>query len=222
MAKRDSGTSGVLVIGLGRFGSAVAASLDSLDREVLAVEKSPRIVTQWQSRLPVVQTDATSAEALEQLGATDFQAAVVGVGTALEASVLITANLVDLGIASIWAKATSLEHGSILKRIGAHHVVYPEYDAGVRTAHLVGGKMLDYIEMDRKGFSVVKMRPPKVCHGFTLEELDLRSKYGVTVIGVLSAGQPFEYASPQSRIDANDIIIVSGDAELLEQFAQMP
>lgn len=222
MAKRDSGTSGVLVIGLGRFGSAVAASLDSLDREVLAVEKSPRIVTQWQSRLPVVQSDATSAEALEQLGATDFQAAVVGVGTALEASVLITANLVDLGIASIWAKATSLEHGSILKRIGAHHVVYPEYDAGVRTAHLVGGKMLDYIEMDRKGFSVVKMRPPKVCHGFTLEELDLRSKYGVTVIGVLSAGQPFEYASPQSRIDANDIIIVSGDAELLEQFAQMP
>ena len=140
----------------------------------------------------------------------------------MEASVLITANLVDLGIASIWAKATSLEHGSILKRIGAHHVVYPEYDAGVRTAHLVGGKMLDYIEMDRKGFSVVKMRPPKVCHGFTLEELDLRSKYGVTVIGVLSAGQPFEYASPQSRIDANDIIIVSGDAELLEQFAQMP
>ena len=222
MAKRDSGTSGVLVIGLGCYGSAVAASLDSLDREVLAVEKSPRIVTQWQSRLPVVQADATSAEALEQLGATDFQAAVVGVGTALEASVLITANLVDLGIASIWAKATSLEHGSILKRIGAHHVVYPEYDAGVRTAHLVGGKMLDYIEMDRKGFSVVKMRPPKVCHGFTLEELDLRSKYGVTVIGVLSAGQPFEYASPQSRIDANDIIIVSGDAELLEQFAQMP
>ena len=222
MAKRDSGTSGVLVIGLGRFGSAVAASLDSLDREVLAVEKSPRIVTQWQSRLPVVQADATSAEALEQLGATDFQAAVVGVGTALEASVLITANLVDLGIASIWAKATSLEHGSILKRIGAHHVVYPEYDSGLRTAHLVGGKMLDYIEMDRKGFSVVKMRPPKVCHGFTLEELDLRSKYGVTVIGVLSAGQPFEYASPQSRIDANDIIIVSGDAELLEQFAQMP
>ena len=222
MAKRDSGTSGVLVIGLGRFASAVAASLDSLDREVLTVEKSPRIVTQWQSRLPVVQADATSAEALEQLGATDFQAAVVGVGTALEASVLITANLVDLGIASIWAKATSLEHGSILKRIGAHHVVYPEYDAGVRTAHLVGGKMLDYIEMDRKGFSVVKMRPPKVCHGFTLEELDLRSKYGVTVIGVLSPGQPFEYASPQSRIDANDIIIVSGDAELLEQFAQMP
>ena len=73
MAKRDSGTSGVLVIGLGRFGSAVAASLDSLDREVLAVEKSPRIVTQWQSRLPVVQADATSAEALEQLGRLIFK-----------------------------------------------------------------------------------------------------------------------------------------------------
>ena len=70
MAKRDTGASGVLVIGLGRFGSAVAASLESLEREVLAVEKSPRIVTQWQSRLPVVQADATSAEALEPVSYT--------------------------------------------------------------------------------------------------------------------------------------------------------
>lgn len=221
MAKRETNPSGVLVIGLGRFGSAVAASLERLDREILAVEKSSRIVNLWQGRLPLVQADATNIDALEQLGAVEFKAAVVGVGTSLEASVLITANLVDLKIPSIWAKATSREHGRILKRIGAHHVVYPEFDAGQRTAHLVGGRMLDYIEMG-KGFSIVKMRPPQVTHGFTLEELDIRARYGVTVLGVMSPGHPFEYASAQTRINANDIIIVSGDAELLEQFARLP
>lgn len=222
MAKRKSNPSGVLVVGLGRFGSAVAASLDQLDREVLAVEKSASKVATWQGRIPVVEADATNLDALEQLGAIDFKAAVVGVGSSLEASVLITANLVDLKIPSIWAKATSREHGRILKRIGAHHVVYPEFDAGLRTAHLVGGKMLDYIEMDRKGFSIVKMRPPKVTHGFTLAELDLTVRYGVRVIGVMSPGQPFEYATAETRIDASDIIIVSGDTALLESFALLP
>lgn len=210
------------MVGLGRFGSAVAASLDQLDREVLAVEKSASKVATWQGRIPVVEADATNLDALEQLGAIDFKAAVVGVGSSLEASVLITANLVDLKIPSIWAKATSREHGRILKRIGAHHVVYPEFDAGLRTAHLVGGKMLDYIEMDRKGFSIVKMRPPKVTHGFTLAELDLTVRYGVRVIGVMSPGQPFEYATAETRIDASDIIIVSGDTALLESFALLP
>lgn len=90
----------------------------------------------------------------------EFASAVVGIGSSLESSVLITANLVDIGIPSIWAKAISREHGRILKRIGAHHVVYPEFDAGQRTAHLVGGRMLDYIEMDKQGFAIMKLRPP--------------------------------------------------------------
>lgn len=222
MNPRDDDRSGVLVIGLGRFGSAVAASLERLGREVLAVENSARTVSLWQGRISLVQADATNIEALEQIGAGEFESAVVGVGTSLEASVLITANLVDLGIPSIWAKATSREHGRILKRIGAHHVVYPEYDAGQRTAHLVSGKMLDYIEMDRKGFSIVKMRPPQVTHGFTLEELDITVRYGVRVLGVMSPGQPFEYASASTRIDKNDIIIVSGDADVLEEFSLLP
>lgn len=223
MAKKHAPeASATLVIGLGRFGSAVSATLDSLGREILAVEKDPTIVQRWQGRLPLVEADASNMEALEQLGAREFQNAVVGVGTSLEASVLITANLVDIGMPSIWAKATSREHGRILKRIGAHHVVYPEFDAGQRTAHLVSGRMLDYIEMDRKGFSIVKMRPPQECYGFTLDELDIRARFGVVILGVMSPGQPFEYATSQTRIDKNDIIIVSGDAELLERFAERP
>lgn len=223
MAEKDTPRStGTLVIGLGRFGAAVAATLDRLNREILAVEVSPSRVQQWAGRVPLIEADASSMEALEQLGARDFSTAVVGVGSSLEASVLITANLVDLGTPSIWAKAISREHGRILKRIGAHHVVYPEFDAGQRTAHLVSGRMLDYIEMERHGFSIVKMRPPRETHGFSLAQSDIEGHYGVRVLGVMTPGQPFEYATPATRITAEDVIIVSGDADLLETFAARP
>ena len=140
-----SRTDSTLVIGLGRFGSAVAATLDRLGREVLAVEANPATVRQWTGRIPLVEADATDVEALEQLGATEFGTAVVGVATSLEASVLITGNLVDLETPQIWAKAISRAHGRILRRIGAQHVVYPEFDAGQRAAHLVSGLSLIHI-----------------------------------------------------------------------------
>lgn len=221
MADRNTRTKSVLVIGLGRFGAAIAATLDDLDREVLAVEKDADLVSQWAGRLPLVQADATNPDALEQLGASDFPVVVVGVGTSLEASVLITANLVDMDIPQIWAKATSAEHGRILRRIGAHHVVYPEHDAGQRVAHMVSGRMLDYIEME-DGFTIVKMRPPKETQGFTIGESKIRGRYGVTVLGVKSPGEAFEYATDQTRINPGDTIIVSGDSTLLETFAARP
>jgi trk system potassium uptake protein TrkA len=213
--------SGVLVIGMGRFGSAIAARLDKLGKDVLVVERDPVRAQHWSSRLPVVEADATNPEALEQLGARDFPVAVVGVGTELEASVLITGNLVDLGTPQIWAKAISPEHERILQRIGAHHVVSPEADAGSRVAHLVSGKMLDYIEVE-DGFTVVKMRPPKETQGFTLGQSKVRTKYGVTVVGVKSPGEEFEYATPETRIAQDDLLVVFGNAELLERFASRP
>lgn len=220
-ARSQKKDAGVLVIGLGRFGSAIATTLDRLGQDVLAVEKSPDLVAQWAGRIPLVEADCTNPEALEQLGARDFAVAVVGVGSYLEASVLITGNLVDLGTPQIWAKAVSAEHGRILRRIGAHHVVLPESDAGARVAHLVSGKMLDYIEVE-DGFTIVKMRPPKETQGFTLAQSKVRERYGVTVIGVKSPGIDFVYATPETRLSQNDLIIVSGHADLLERFAARP
>lgn len=211
-----------LVIGLGRFGTAVAATLDRLGREVLAVEHNPNTVRQWSGRIPLIEADATDMEALEQLGATEFGTAVVGVASSLEASVLITSNLVELGIGQIWAKAISATHGRILHRIGANHVVYPEYDAGQRAAHLVSGRMLDYIEMEKNGFSIIKMRPPHELHGFAIGQSKVRSRYGVNIIGLMSPGEHFEYATPQTMVGAEDILVVGGDANLLEHFANRP
>ena len=212
--KKDSG---VLVIGLGRFGSSIAATLDRLGQDVLAVE----LVAQWAGRIALVEADAANPEALEQLGAREFPVAVVGVGSYLEASVLITGNLVDIGVPQIWAKAVSNEHARILQRIGAHHVVLPEADAGARVAHLVSGKLLDYIEVE-DGFTIVKMRPPRETQGFTLAQSKVRERYGVTVIGVKSPGIDFVYATPETRLSQNDLIIVSGHADLLERFAARP
>lgn len=213
--------SGTLVIGMGRFGAAIATTLDRLGHDVLVVERNPDIVQNWSGRLPMVEADATNPEALEQIGARDFPVAVVAVGTALEASVLITGNLVDLQTPQIWAKAISDEHARILQRIGAHHVVSPEADAGSRVAHLVSGKLLDYIDIE-DGFTVVKMRPPKETHGFTLAQSRIRSRYGVTVVGVKSPGEEFEYATPETRIHPNDLLVVFGHADLLERFASRP
>jgi trk system potassium uptake protein TrkA len=212
----------VLVCGLGRFGASVAQALSRLGHEVLAVDRDPRIVQDWSGRLThVVEADTTNIDALQQLGCAEFSHAVVGIGTSIESSVLTCANLVDLGLGQIWSKAISEPHGKILDRIGVHHTVFPEADAGKRVAHLVTGKLLDYIEFD-DGFAIVKMRPPKETQGFTLAESRVRELYGVTVVGVKASGSDFTYAQPSTRVAAHDLLIVSGQAHLIERFAARP
>ena len=213
---------GFLVIGLGRFGGAIAETLIDLGHEVLAVDLDHRIVQGYAGRLThVVEADSTSVEALEQLGVKDLGIAVVAIGTSIEASVLTCANLVDLGVRQIWAKALTPAHGKILERIGVHHVTYPEHDAGTRVAHLVTGKLMDYIEFD-DGFAIVKMRPPQETQGFTLAESKIRQKYGVTVVGVKAPGKDFTYAVPETRVSPHHLLIVSGQVELIERFAARP
>ena len=211
----------VLVIGLGRFGSATAAKLHELDREVLAIDTDPQLVQEWSERVThAVQADASNIDALRQVGAQDFSVAVVAVGSSVEASVLITANLVDLKVAQIWSKAITHSHGSILARIGANHVIYPEAEAGERVAHLLTGRMLDYIEFD-DDFAIVKMYPPKAIRNKTLADLHLRAKFGITIVGVKSPGAAFSYATVATVVTDHDLIIVSGNAADIEKFAAM-
>lgn len=209
----------VLVIGLGRFGAATAGELDKLGRDVLAIDDDPALVQKWADRVKhTAVLDATNLAALEQVGAADFPIAVVAVGSSIEASVLITTNLVDLKIPQIWAKAISESHGKILTRIGAHRVIYPEREAGERVAHLVSGRMIDFIRFD-DNFALVKMYPPKPIRGMTLTESKVRSKYNITVVGVKSPGKPFTYATENTVVTNHDLIIVSGTNEDIEAFA---
>jgi trk system potassium uptake protein TrkA len=211
----------VLIIGLGRFGAATAGQLDRLGREVLVVDTSEALVQKWSERVThAVQADARSLEALQQIGAQDFSVVVCAVGSSVEASVLIVANLVDMKIQQIWAKAISKSHGKILERIGANHVIYPEAEAGERVAHLVSGRMLDFIEFD-DDFALVKMYPPKPIRGLTLADSGVRRKHRVTVVGVKGPGKPFTYATADTVVSNHDLIIVSGSEADIERFAAL-
>jgi trk system potassium uptake protein TrkA len=158
--------------------------------------------------------------ALQQIGAGDFPIAVVAIGSSIEASVLITTNLVDLKVPQIWAKAIRESHGKIRTRIGAHRVVYPEREAGERVAHLVSGRMIDFIRFD-DNFALVKMYPPKPIRGLSLTDSKVRSKYNITVVGVKSPGKPFTYATENTVVSNHDLIIVSGTNEDIETFAAL-
>lgn len=209
----------VLVVGLGRFGGSIASTLERLGHEVLAVDADLELVQEWSTRLRnVTQVDATNEGAMRQLGADQFDIAVVGIGDDIEASLLSTGVLLDLGIREVWAKAITPAHGRILERSGAQHVIYPERDAGERTAHLLTGRLIDYIEFD-DGFAIVKLKAPREAIGRTLAEAALRSKYGVTIVGVKRTGEDFAHAVPETRVQDGDLLIVSGASHLIEKFA---
>jgi trk system potassium uptake protein TrkA len=220
--REPSADDAVLICGLGRFGSAAATAIARLGRDVLAIDRHAGTVQEFSTRLGrVVEADTTNLDALQQLGCGDFAVAVVGIGTSIESSVLTCSNLVDLGIGQIWAKAISPAHGRILERIGVHKVVYPESDAGARVAHLVSGKLMDFIEFD-DGFAIAKLAAPQETRGFTLNQSDVRKKYGITVVGVKSPGKDFTYATPETKVSEHDILIVSGATSLIERFAARP
>ena len=211
----------MLVVGLGRFGSALAGTLMDLGHEVLGVDADPANVQRNAELLThVVEADATDEEAMRQLGAGEFGRAVVGIGTDLEASILTTAVLDGLGVPDIWAKAVTVPHGRILERVGAHHVVFPEHDMGRRVAHLVTGRMIEFVQLD-EGFALVELRPPSQLVGRSLAEAQVRSRHGVTVVCVKPEGGSFTYATPETVPGPNDVLVVAGETSRVERFAEL-
>ncbi len=210
-----------LVIGLGRFGRAIAETLGQLGHEVLGVDAAARTVQACSTTMThVVQADATDADALRQLGAGDFPSAVVAIGSDIQASILVTYALVDLEIPRIWAKAITAEHGAILQRVGAHRVIFPERDMGVRMAHSMVGRTIDYIEID-ENFVLIETTAPREAIGQTLEAAGLRKKYDVTVVCVKNPGGTFTYATPETVLQRGDLLVVAGSPERAETFAAL-
>jgi trk system potassium uptake protein len=209
----------VVVIGLGRFGGAVAQSLMSLGHDVMGIDREAGPVQAWADLLThAVQADATNVMAMRQLGVADFRHAIVGIGDNLSASLMTLMALTELGVGDIWVKALTDDHAKIAQRVGAHHVVFPEADMGERVAHLISGRMIDYIEFD-DGFAIAKIHAPASTHGRTLAEAAVREKFGVTVVGVKRANQDFRHATPETQILAGDLLIVSGSTPQVERFA---
>jgi len=212
----------VAVIGLGRFGTALALELVGNGTEVLGVDNRPDIVQHLAGQLgQVVVADSTDADALEEIGIADFGRVVVGIGTDLEASILTTALLVDLAVPDIWVKALSLQHAKILERIGAHHVVFPEHEMGERVAHLVSGRLLDWVELD-PDWVFAKTRPPRELVGVPLGESKLRKRHNVTVVSVKpETASSFTHAGLDTVLTYGAEIVIAGRPADVERFVDL-
>jgi trk system potassium uptake protein TrkA len=175
----------VMVVGLGRFGSAVARELHALGHEVLAVDASESIVNDIAAEVThAVQLDASDENALRAAGAADFPTAVVAMSSAIEASIFATMALKRLGVSTVIAKASGALHGAILERIGADKVVYPEREAGIDVAHTLQiPHVIDYIDLAPR-FGIAKIRVPSTFVGQTLGELNLAARFKVTPIAL--------------------------------------
>ncbi|WP_217906717.1 potassium channel family protein [Qipengyuania atrilutea] len=211
----------VLVIGLGRFGVAVARSLTRMGHEVMAIDTDPACIQAMCDELTqAVEADATEPETLRRLGAAEFETAVVGIGSNLEASVLTVLALSDLGVPKICAKAINEAHARILERTGATVIVQPEARMGERVAHVIGANLIDFIQFD-DDFAIAKMRAPDDFAGRTLEETGIRTQHGITVVGIKRPQQDFVYAVPDTEVRKDDLLIVSGPTTKVERFAAL-
>jgi trk system potassium uptake protein TrkA len=173
------------VIGLGRFGSAVASTLVELGQEVIGIDSGEERVRQMADVLSqTAQLDATDVKALREVGVQDVDCAVVSIGENIEASLLVVMQVKDLGVPRIIAKAVTELHGRILERLGVTRVIFPEREMAIRVAHsLVVPNVLDYIELS-KDFSIVEVPAPRAFVGKTLKQLELRPRFGLTLIAI--------------------------------------
>jgi len=210
----------VAVLGLGRFGAAVAAELIDSGTEVLGVDADSKAVQRMSGQLThVVLADTTDADALEQLGIDEFGRAVIGMGSNIESSLLTAAVVLDAGVGEVWAKAISEPHARILSKLGVHHVVRPEYDMGRRVANLLRGRMLDYIEFE-DGYAMGEAVPPARLVGRILDTDKLHEEFGVTVVALKRRGAGFVEPLAGTEIRADDLVIVSGAQVDVQRFSE--
>ena len=203
-----------VIIGLGRFGSSVAKTLYALGHDVLAIDSNEDLVQEISDSVThSVQMDATDENALRTLGLRNFDVAVVTIGANIQASVMATLLVKDMGIKYIIAKGNSDLHAKVLYKIGADRVILPEKDMGVRVAHnLVSSSILDYIELS-PDYSIIEIESPKEWYGKSMKELSLRSKYGINVMAIKRNNEVNISPDADDVINKDDIVVAIGSAE---------
>ncbi len=201
------------VIGLGRFGRAVCETLHKLGYEVLGTDIDEKLVAQVLTdkiASNAVQLDSTEPTALKQAGIFEFDTVIVAIGNYLEESIITTLNVKEAGVKWVVAKASSEIHGKLLERVGADHVVFPEYEAGCELAYtLTKPAILDRFDLDPDN-SIVEVLIPEEFDGKTLEELQLRSRYGLNVLAVGKEEKLVINPSPEHCLHKGLAMVVIG------------
>lgn len=208
----------VMVIGLGRFGSAVARELERLGHQVLAIDRDEEHVNDIAPDVThALQLDAADEGALRSAGAGDFQTAIVAISSDAEPSIFATMVLKRLGVRNVIAKAGSQLHGEILSRVGADRVVLPERETGLRLAHSFNvPNVIDYLDV-APNFGIEKIRPPASFIGKSLGDLDLKTRLGLTPIALRRGQQVFVNPARDERVAEGDELILIGRDDKLDQ-----
>ncbi|MDH2359679.1 potassium channel family protein [Priestia megaterium] len=212
------------VLGLGRFGGSLVeefANLD-VDVDVLAIDRNQEVVNKFSnSATYVVQANAIDEASLKGLGIRNVDHALISFGDDIEASVLATMLLKDMGVKQVWVKAVNMYHQKVLEKIGADKVIHPERDIAKRIAHhVVSEKIIDYIELS-KDYSIVEIVASKKLHNKTLFDLNIRAKYGCNIIGFQRKdGEMVISPTAHEIIEQGDMLIVIGHNRDLNRFEE--
>ncbi len=208
------------IIGLGRFGYALAIELATTGADLLVIDKDEEKVRElrdYTENAYVVKN--LEKKSLAETGVQNCDVVVVCIGGQLDTSILTTLNLVSLGVSSVIAKATSIEHGEILEKLGAE-VVYPERDMAVRLAHrLEASRMLDFVQLSEK-LNISKLMIPDKIIGENVMSVNLRKEFGVNIIAIENSGVLIETVSPDYVFRKGDIMFISGNKDGLNRLSE--
>jgi len=205
-----------IVIGLGRFGTSVAETLYALGNDVLAVDIDEEAVQNIAEKVThAVQVDANDENSLRALGVSNFDVAIISIGSDIQANILSTLLVKEMNVKHIITKANNALHAKVLYKIGANRVIFPERDMGIRVAHnLCSSNILDYIELS-PDFSIAEIVTPKEWEGHSLKELDLRVRYSVNVVAIKRDDNIEVSPAADEVIQEGDIIVaIGGTSEL--------
>ena len=218
--KKQIGATSFGVIGLGRFGTALVKTLAAAGKEVIALDKDEqkvRAVRKYTDFAFVVEN--LTEETLEETGIQNCGTVSIGVGEKMDVSILTTMVVIKMGVPHVISKATSQEHGDVLKQLGAT-VVFPESDMAVRIGkRLISGNLIDYIALD-DGVEVRRIQVGGVLLGHSIQELDVRRTYAINIIAIERNHQTTVDFSPQYRFEAGDIVAVIGKVDKIDRFEQ--
>lgn len=218
--KRKKNTTAYGIVGLGRFGEALARELAKSGAELLVIDRDEERVREMRELTEnALVVNTLDKKTLAETGIQNCDIAIVCIGEHMESSILTTLNLVSLGIPSVISKATSPEHGEILTRLGAE-VVYPERDMAERLANrLVNNSVLDFIQLSEK-INISKLITPEAFIGKTVQEVGLRSHFNLNIIAIQNGADVLEHVVPTYHFQTGDILIVSGNKEGIQRFSE--
>ena len=205
------------VLGLGSFGKSVARSFMELGIEVLAVDRNKIIVNEIASEVTyAVQMDVTNEDALKSIGIEKMDGVIVAIGENLEASVMATLLVKELGVPYVVAKAETDMQKKILEKIGADKVVFPEIEMGIRLAKNIVGNFLDVFDLSSKD-SMVELKVKEEWVGKSIRELDFRNRYHLNIVAFRREGKLDSFPDPDDVLQKDDIIITVGKNEDLNR-----